>query len=715
MLYYSPLLALVALAMMPLLYRVGIRMRKLMFPISWVIQARLAGVATVVDENVNGVRVVKSFAQEEAELRKLADAAKKVEWAYIKDADIRGHFTPWVQNLPQMGLSLVLGVGGWLVINGTLNIGEILAFNLYFGMLQAPFMMLGQLVMMGQRAKASAERIFEILDERTEIVERPDAVDLDGRRGARVVPTRRLHLRRRLADPRRTSRSSSRPASRSRSSGDRIGQVDRRATAHPLLRRDRRRRRDRRPRRARRDARLAARGGRRRPGRAVPLLRLDPRQHRLRPARRVPRGDRGGGDGRERRTSSSSGCPTATTPSSASAATRCRVGSASAIAIARTLLLNPPILVLDDATSSIDVHVEPEIHEALARCSTTARRSSSRTGSRPSRSPVASSCSTGATWSPPARTRSCSPRPALLRGARADHARRGRRADDPTRTGLLMGWGGGVRWRRRRRVRRRQAASPAGGTSLRRHPRRAAAGRRQDPRDRAEHDASRRRLHPAPDRARAPAAHDPDARGRAPGPRRASARCSSSSSGCFGVAGPLLAGYAIDHGSWPAAQPTRPDRRRRVRGRLYLVLVGHRRLLPARAGPRHGQARGTRHARPAHPRLHAPPAAQPRLLHRGEGRRADEPDDERHREPPAVPPRRHQPVRHPAGLDGHHHRHLVLRQRRARGVTVLLVVPLLVVFTIWFHRASERGYLRAATGSPTSCPTSPSRSTASAS
>src|ERR1019366_10701083 len=119
------------------------------------------------------------FAQEEAELRKLADAAKKVEGAYIKDADIRAEFTPWVQNLPQIGLAFVLGVGGWLVIKGTLNIGEILAFNLYFGMLQAPFMMLGQLVMMGQRAKASAERIFEILDEPADIVDRPGALDLD--------------------------------------------------------------------------------------------------------------------------------------------------------------------------------------------------------------------------------------------------------------------------------------------------------------------------------------------------------------------------------------------------------------------------------------------------------------------------------------------------------------------------------------------------------
>ena len=160
--------------------------------------------------------------------KKLADAAKKVEWSYIKDADIRGQFTPWVQNIPQVGLAIVLGIGGWLVINGTLNIGEMLAFNLYFGMLQAPFMMLGQLVMMGQRAKASAERIFEILDEPTEVTERPGAVDLDVARGTRArsatSPSRTARGRRSST----TSASRSSPASPSRSSG-RPGRASRRS------------------------------------------------------------------------------------------------------------------------------------------------------------------------------------------------------------------------------------------------------------------------------------------------------------------------------------------------------------------------------------------------------------------------------------------------------------------------------------------------------
>ena len=184
MLSISWVLACIALTVMPILYFVGIKMRRVMFPVSWIIQARLADVATIVDENVNGVRVVKSFAQEEAEVNRLADSAERVAWAYIKDAQIRGTWAPWVQNLPQLGLALVLFFGGWMVVQGTLPVSAIVTFNLYLLMLQAPFMMLGQLVMMGQRARASAERIFEILDENPDIVERPGAFDLDAVRGS---------------------------------------------------------------------------------------------------------------------------------------------------------------------------------------------------------------------------------------------------------------------------------------------------------------------------------------------------------------------------------------------------------------------------------------------------------------------------------------------------------------------------------------------------
>jgi ATP-binding cassette, subfamily B, bacterial len=183
MLSINVLLAFVAMITMPLIYWSGVRMRKVLFPVSWTIQARLAEVATVVDENTNGVRVVKSFAAEEQQLRQMATAAEKVQWAYIKDADLRARFSPLIQNLSQVGLVFVLLLGGYLVIHGHLQLGAILQFNIYLLMMQAPFMMLGMMIMMGQRAAASAGRIYEILDEQATIVDRPDAVELLDSRG----------------------------------------------------------------------------------------------------------------------------------------------------------------------------------------------------------------------------------------------------------------------------------------------------------------------------------------------------------------------------------------------------------------------------------------------------------------------------------------------------------------------------------------------------
>jgi ATP-binding cassette subfamily B protein len=154
-----------------------------MFPVSWLIQARLAEVATIVDENINGVRVVKSFVAEQRELGQLETAADKLRWSYIRDADLRARFSPVVQNLPQVGMALILLLGGYLVIHGHLGVGAILAFSAYIVMLQAPFQMLGMLVMLGQRAAASADRIYEVLDEQPSVVDGPLAVDLPTRAG----------------------------------------------------------------------------------------------------------------------------------------------------------------------------------------------------------------------------------------------------------------------------------------------------------------------------------------------------------------------------------------------------------------------------------------------------------------------------------------------------------------------------------------------------
>jgi ATP-binding cassette, subfamily B, bacterial len=176
-------LAFVAMVPMPFVYFLGVQMRKKIFPVSWLIQSRLADVATIVDENINGVRVVKSFAAEQRELTTLSKAADRLQWSYIKDADIRARFTPAVQNLPQIGLALVVLFGGWLIVHGHLPVGVIVSFSLYIVMLQAPFQMLGMIIMMGQRASASSQRIYEILDEPATVVDRPGAVDLVTCRG----------------------------------------------------------------------------------------------------------------------------------------------------------------------------------------------------------------------------------------------------------------------------------------------------------------------------------------------------------------------------------------------------------------------------------------------------------------------------------------------------------------------------------------------------
>ena len=176
-------LTLVAVAALPGVYVLGQRLRNLIFPLSWIVQARMADVATVVDENINGVRVVKSFAAEEQELTKLARAAQRLRWIAIVQNQARARYGPLIENLPRLSLALVLAYGGWLAIEGQVTVGALLAFSQYVMLLAAPFRFLGFLLMMGQRAKASAERIYEILDEQPAVVDRPDAVDLDHPRG----------------------------------------------------------------------------------------------------------------------------------------------------------------------------------------------------------------------------------------------------------------------------------------------------------------------------------------------------------------------------------------------------------------------------------------------------------------------------------------------------------------------------------------------------
>lgn len=113
-------LTLAAVAPLPGVYLIGVKLRERIFPLSWISQARQAELATIVDENVNGVRVVKSFAAEQQQLRALARAAKRLQWANVVTVDTRSRYAPIMENLPRLGQVIVLGYGGWLVIDGSL-------------------------------------------------------------------------------------------------------------------------------------------------------------------------------------------------------------------------------------------------------------------------------------------------------------------------------------------------------------------------------------------------------------------------------------------------------------------------------------------------------------------------------------------------------------------------------------------------------------------
>ena len=171
-------LTLVALCTLPGVYFFGQKLRHSVFPLTWVSQARLAELATIVDENINGTRVVKSFAAEKQQVSLLQKAARHIEWVNVQTIKERAKFNPIIEALPRVGMAIVLLYGGLLAIDGQVSIGTLFAFNAYVIMLQAPFRMFGFLLLQTQRASASATRIFEVLDEKPEITDLPSAVKL---------------------------------------------------------------------------------------------------------------------------------------------------------------------------------------------------------------------------------------------------------------------------------------------------------------------------------------------------------------------------------------------------------------------------------------------------------------------------------------------------------------------------------------------------------
>jgi ABC-type multidrug transport system fused ATPase/permease subunit len=171
-------LALIALAITPVLVVLAYRYSHVAHPTLRDVQQKLADVATVAEENIVGVHVVKSFAQEAQERAKFEQRSEAVFAQTIKANRQRALYVPLISWIPLLAQGAVLLVGARMVTNGELTVGGFVAFNLYLGMLVVPLRSLGMWIGQAQRATAAGERIFEIMDAPEEIADRPGATEL---------------------------------------------------------------------------------------------------------------------------------------------------------------------------------------------------------------------------------------------------------------------------------------------------------------------------------------------------------------------------------------------------------------------------------------------------------------------------------------------------------------------------------------------------------
>jgi len=189
----EPRLALIALAPAPLIVYTALRYARVSRPALQEVQQRLAELTAEAEENVSGVRIVKAFAREEHQLHRFRRAVERLFDQSIYATRLQAIFSPLIGLLPQIGVALVLLVGGRQVIAGDLSLGAFTAFYTYMVMLAAPLRMLGMALGMAQRAIASGNRLFEILDREPRIESPPGAQPLpagDGRIELRGVTLR---------------------------------------------------------------------------------------------------------------------------------------------------------------------------------------------------------------------------------------------------------------------------------------------------------------------------------------------------------------------------------------------------------------------------------------------------------------------------------------------------------------------------------------------
>ncbi len=177
-------LALIALAFSPLLVALAYRYSRVSHPVLRDVQQKMADVATVAEENIVGVHVVKAFAQEQAEQDKFEARSEALFRRSLTANRQQAFYVPLLSFLPLLGQAAVLLVGGEMVMSGSLSLARFVSFNLYLAMVVFPLRMLGMWIGEGQRATASGERIFQVLDEHEDIGDPPDARPLPDGPGA---------------------------------------------------------------------------------------------------------------------------------------------------------------------------------------------------------------------------------------------------------------------------------------------------------------------------------------------------------------------------------------------------------------------------------------------------------------------------------------------------------------------------------------------------
>ncbi|MFJ9520469.1 ABC transporter ATP-binding protein [Kitasatospora sp. NPDC101801] len=178
MLWLSLPLTLVALVMGPALWWFATLSRRRLFPATWAAQQEAAAVAGVVDGAVGGVRVVKGFGQEAQERAKLERASRELFGARLRSIRLNSLYTPAMQAIPALGQVAVLALGGWLAVRGEVTLGTFVAFSTYLAQLTGPVRMLTMVITVGQQARAGVERVLQLVDQRPKVQERPDAADL---------------------------------------------------------------------------------------------------------------------------------------------------------------------------------------------------------------------------------------------------------------------------------------------------------------------------------------------------------------------------------------------------------------------------------------------------------------------------------------------------------------------------------------------------------